>query len=216
MRTLLLLLAASTFGTWSASAVAATGGPLGSPIRLVEVSSQARAGGAQRVRYAVLQRVQPLLAVGRPGTAATVVAGDAVALSYEQEPDGWVSLGTLTVESYGPHAAAAEGVAAPAGAPSEAPTASAPRTLAMAPVGPDPARGHALVVDVALPGAGPARLELMDVQGRRMAGRELGSLGAGRHTVDLSAERRSLAPGVYLLRLTQGAEARVARVTIVE
>jgi hypothetical protein len=79
----------------------------------------------------------------------------------------------------------------------------------------NPARGRALVVDVALPSADPARLEVLDVMGRRVAMRELGSLGTGRHSVDLGAGQR-FAPGVYLLRLTQGNDARVARVTVID
>ena len=186
-------------------------------IRLVEISSQPRPGGGQRVRYTMIQRLQPLaVGAGAAAPGAMVTSGDAVSLSYEQDPGGWLELGTLTVESYGPHGAPQAGIAAVAsGDASEASASSAPLVLAIAPVHPDPVRGRALVVDVALPNADAARLELMDIMGRRVAMHELGSLGAGRHSVNLSAGQR-FAPGVYLLRLTQGGEARVARVTVVD
>jgi hypothetical protein len=90
-----------------------------------------------------------------------------------------------------------------------------PLSLALEGIRPTPWRGGRLTVSFALPGAGPARLELLDVSGRRVAAREVGALGAGRHVVDLAAERR-LTPGLYLVRLTRGAEARVARMTVLD
>jgi len=52
--------------------------------------------------------------------------------------------------------------------------------------------------------------------GRVVAERDLGALGAGRHAVDLSAGLRSFAPGVYLVRVTQGGDAKVARLTVID
>ncbi len=80
---------------------------------------------------------------------------------------------------------------------------------------PNPARGNALHVAFALPTAGPARLELLDVSGRRVLAREVGSLGSGQHTVNL-AEGRRVAPGIYWVRLTQGASQQRARVAVIE
>ena len=60
---------------------------------------------------------------------------------------------------------------------------------------------------------GAASLELLDVAGRRIAAHEVGSLGAGPHTLDLGQDTR-LAPGLYLVRLTQGANTRVTRVAV--
>ncbi len=87
---------------------------------------------------------------------------------------------------------------------------SAPATLALA-AGPNPARG-ALAVRFSLPDARPARLELLDLAGRRM--RSFAVAGAGTHTERLEA-LGALAPGVYLLRLSQGGEARVTRVALI-
>ena len=218
MRTLLLLLAASTLSVASSSAAAPAARPDDSSITLVETASQPRPGGGQRVHYTIYQRVQPLTATRQAGNGALVAAvtsGDAVALSYEQDPDRWIALGTLTVDHFGTRGAAAASVASVAASASAESAPAAPLVLAIAPVHPDPVRSRALVVDVALPNADPARLELMDIMGRRVAMHDLGSLGVGRHSVNLGAGQR-FAPGVYLLRLTQGGEARVARVTVVD
>jgi hypothetical protein len=86
--------------------------------------------------------------------------------------------------------------------------------FALAGVTPNPARGSRLMVDFTLPVADPARLELVDVAGRRVVDRAVGGLGAGRHVVDL-ASGRSLAPGIYVVKLTQGAHSRVARAAVV-
>ena len=61
-----------------------------------------------------------------------------------------------------------------------------------------------------LPDGSPARLELYDVGGRRIASREVGPLGAGSHVVPLG-EGRVLAPGVYVLRLTRAGRSLTAR-----
>ena len=60
-----------------------------------------------------------------------------------------------------------------------------------------------------------ARLELLDVNGRLLTSRAVESLGAGGHTVDLAAGL-DLPPGLYLVRLRQGADARVARVVVLD
>jgi hypothetical protein len=60
----------------------------------------------------------------------------------------------------------------------------------------------------------PTRLELLDVTGRVVSRREVGSLGPGPHAVRLS-EGSSLAPGVYLLRLTSGKQALARRVVVI-
>jgi hypothetical protein len=82
-------------------------------------------------------------------------------------------------------------------------------------VRPNPTGGGALTVHFALPAAGRASLELLDVSGRRIAVREVGGLGAGAHAVDLG-DGRGVAPGVYLVRLTRGADLRVARVVVLK
>jgi len=95
------------------------------------------------------------------------------------------------------------------------PDGEAPLAFALEGVRPNPSRGERLSISFALPGGAPARLELLDVSGRRIAVREVGALGPGRHVVDLGAGRR-LPPGLYLVRLTQGPDARVTRVAVLD
>ena len=83
-------------------------------------------------------------------------------------------------------------------------------TFALRGARPNPA-GAASIVSFSLPAAAPARLEILDVAGRRVWSREVGSLGAGSHAVATP----DLRPGVYVIRLVQGprhATARFARV----
>jgi hypothetical protein len=235
MRTLLRIPAAFTilvafpFATASAGTPAtgalaptsvAAAGPKAEPqIRLGRSASEARPGGAERVHYRVFQRVAPLLAVNAdaaPAADALVSTADAVQVAYALEQAGWEELGTLTVEQHLPAPAATPVATASASATATPEAGSAvPRELAISPVGANPASGRSLVVDVALPSAAPARLEMLDVMGRVVAASDLGALGVGRHLVNLSAERR-FAPGVYLLRVTQGGTHRVARLTVID
>jgi hypothetical protein len=78
---------------------------------------------------------------------------------------------------------------------------------------PNPAMGHELSVRFTLPVAGDARLELVDVAGRSVRAREVGSLGAGQHVVSL-AEGPRIRPGLYFLLLTQGPNRKAVRVTV--
>jgi hypothetical protein len=80
---------------------------------------------------------------------------------------------------------------------------------------PNPTRGSGFDVVFALPTGATARLELLDISGRRLLSREVGSLGPGRHTVNL-AEGRRVAPGIYWVRLAQGANRRSRRVAVTE
>jgi hypothetical protein len=80
---------------------------------------------------------------------------------------------------------------------------------------PNPMRRGSLRLHFTLPGAGSAALEWFSVGGRRIAGREVGSLGAGRHVVELG-ETSSEVPGIYFVRLTQGALVRVQRIVLLD
>ena len=63
-------------------------------------------------------------------------------------------------------------------------------------------------------GDGTATLSLVDVTGRRVRFREVGSLGRGRHVLDL-AEGELLPAGVYIVRLEQGGKVASKRVSVV-
>jgi len=77
---------------------------------------------------------------------------------------------------------------------------------------PNPAQQD-LRVAFALPDESPARLELFDVAGRRVAAREVGALGGGSHLLTLGNGTRFPA-GVYLLRLSRGARSLTARALV--
>ena len=67
--------------------------------------------------------------------------------------------------------------------------------------------------DVGLTSGDPARLELFDLAGRRVWTRDVGSLGPGSHSIE--ARDLGILPALYFVRLTQGAEARHARLVLV-
>lgn len=78
---------------------------------------------------------------------------------------------------------------------------------------PNPVRGSDLYVHFALPDAGKAQLELIDVAGRRVWSREVA--GAGPHSLRMNSGRR-LASGVYFVRLTRNDSSLVRRVAVVD
>ena len=88
-------------------------------------------------------------------------------------------------------------------------------TFGIDPIRPNPAARNGLRVRFTLPAASAARLELVNVAGRRVAVREVGALGIGTHLVDFSAEARALPSGVYLARLVQGERTSMQRVVLI-
>ena len=73
--------------------------------------------------------------------------------------------------------------------------------LALRGITPNPSR-NGFSVRFALPGNGPATLEVVDVTGRRVASREVGQLGAGEHEIAFGRDR-SFQSGMYWVRLIQ-------------
>ena len=90
---------------------------------------------------------------------------------------------------------------------------TAPLALAIRGATPNPAAHGRLWVEFALRDGSPARLELMDVAGRVLTSKQVGTLGPGTHTLDL-AEDGALRPGIYFLRLTQGGSEARTRVAV--
>jgi hypothetical protein len=78
---------------------------------------------------------------------------------------------------------------------------------------PNPASTE-FAIAFSLPDASPARLEVLDVAGRRMVALEVGQLGPGNHVVNLT-DGRSLPAGVYALRLTRGQSSLTSRAVVV-
>ncbi len=81
--------------------------------------------------------------------------------------------------------------------------------LALAGFQPNPAQGDPHI-SFTLPNEAPATLELLDLSGRVLLARDLGSLGAGQHRLRLGAGGQ-LAAGIYWIRLRQGSRSLVAR-----
>jgi hypothetical protein len=86
--------------------------------------------------------------------------------------------------------------------------------LALLGAWPNPARG-AFSVSLSLPQGGRgARLELLDLAGRRVAGVPLAAYGPGVHVVSLGGT--GLRPGVYLARLTGAGETSTRKVAVLD
>jgi hypothetical protein len=94
-------------------------------------------------------------------------------------------------------------------------TITVPPTSRLAIVGafPQPSAGP-LNVRFSLADGAPASLELFDMAGRNIERREVGGLGAGTHTLVLGT-RRTLASGIYLVRLSREGQQAQRRVAIV-
>jgi len=85
------------------------------------------------------------------------------------------------------------------------------RGFALCGLEPNPARGR-VRVSYELPDAGPARLELVDLAGRRLRSLEL--RGPGARCMELG-DLAGLHPGLYLVRLSRGGLAATRKLIIV-
>lgn len=91
--------------------------------------------------------------------------------------------------------------------------AAAGLDFALEPIHPNPSRGGPLSVRFSLAHEAPVTLEWLDVAGRRIVVRAVGTLSEGRHTVVLGAPGRVPA-GLYFIRLSAGGSARTMRVAL--
>lgn len=87
-------------------------------------------------------------------------------------------------------------------------------SLALQGVTPNPAQ-RSFIVSFSLPNAAPATVGIYDISGRQIVQRAVGGLGKGTHRVTFG-ERESLPPGIYLVRLNQGALAYTTRVAVIQ
>lgn len=94
-------------------------------------------------------------------------------------------------------------------------SAAADLDFALDPIHPNPSRGGALSIRFSLAHKASVTVELMDLAGRRLAARALGTLGPGRHTSDLAPADRVPA-GLYFVRLQAGGQSRSVRAAILE
>jgi hypothetical protein len=86
--------------------------------------------------------------------------------------------------------------------------------LALTGFQPNPSRSLEAIA-FTLPTSGDARLDILDVAGRRVFGAEVGPLGPGRHTLRAGSLPR-LAPGIYLITLVHAGERRTMRGVILD
>jgi len=84
--------------------------------------------------------------------------------------------------------------------------------FALSGTAPNPSKGGAFNVRFSLPDAKRATLSLYDVSGRRLASREVGVMGAGRHVVTLG---QRLPAGLYMVRLDREGMSLKTRATVV-
>jgi hypothetical protein len=89
---------------------------------------------------------------------------------------------------------------------------TAPSALVLEPIAPNPLVGR-FAVSFTLPSATPARLELIDLAGRRLVSRDVGAMGLGAHQVELG-NASTFPAGLYFVRLTQAGITRTTRVAI--
>ena len=85
--------------------------------------------------------------------------------------------------------------------------------LVLSGVQPNPSRSG-FAVAFTLPDESPARIEVIDLQGRRIVHRDLSGPGRTSQIVSLP-ETRALAPGVYVVRLSQGGRSVTARAAVI-
>jgi hypothetical protein len=84
--------------------------------------------------------------------------------------------------------------------------------LALQGARPNPVTG-AFDVVFSLPNAEPAQLDVFDARGRRVLMRDVGRLGPGTHSIGLDPGK-TLAPGVYLVRLRRAGQSYTTRAVI--
>ncbi|MGH7742406.1 MAG: hypothetical protein ACRENS_10330, partial [Candidatus Eiseniibacteriota bacterium] len=87
--------------------------------------------------------------------------------------------------------------------------------FALAGARPNPAHASELQVSFTLPSAAPGELGLYDLTGRRVAATDVSAFGPGPHTVRMTSDQPTR-PGVYWLRLSQGAHRASAAVVILD
>ncbi len=78
---------------------------------------------------------------------------------------------------------------------------------------PNPSNGEKASVTFALPNPGAVRIEIIDVNGRTLGANDMGTLSAGRHTIDMSMQAR-LPASVYFLRVHDGTTTRTTRLAV--
>jgi hypothetical protein len=149
-----------------------------------------------------------VLRFDRASVAAILPAGEHVPVTVTGTLDNESFAATTTVRvlTHGGRSPVAIELESSSGAPRH--------ELGMRIASPARAEGDRLRLGITLESAGPARLDLLDIAGRVIGTRQLASLAAGPHEIEL-ASAGGLAPGVYFIRLRQGVREVRARAAIV-
>lgn len=142
-----------------------------------------------------------------------VSAQSSTVYGLAQKPDGAILLGGAAFDGFGvAHSKTTTVFAQLVGdTPTPAETVADPDALALSAPAPNPARG-AVRVRYTLPTPGPVHLDVFDALGRHVATLAAGEQPSGAHTALLDAS--SLAPGVYLVRLSHDGNTRMQRLTV--
>ncbi len=85
--------------------------------------------------------------------------------------------------------------------------------LALGPARPNPTQTD-IIVSFSLPTNAPATIQILDLTGRKVYAREVGSLGPGNLTLNLGTGV-SLRSGIYFLRLAQSGQEATRRISVV-
>jgi len=142
----------------------------------------------------------------RAEVARTVTAGERVPITVTGELGDHLFAGTDTIRVVGP------GIRLPVTIEHEAAGGADGNVLAVR--ARSPASAVALRLEITLPDAGTARLDLLDVAGRVVSSKSLGPLGPGSHELELGRPG-TLRPGIYFVRLRQGRSEVRTRVAVV-
>jgi hypothetical protein len=156
----------------------------------------------------------PLAAIGNPSGCLRIIAFTRSGASLSNQvlapvPAGTCPLGTASTVNF----AGIAGDQSFSICPTTGVTGPGSARLALMILGPSPLRGAELRVTLTLPDARAARLQVVDAAGRMI--REHGLEGRdGTFEVNLS-DHRPLVPGVYWIRLVQGAAAVTRQISVV-
>jgi hypothetical protein len=187
-------------------------------------------GGTAIDRQIDKLKKKPQVVVGSPGRIADLIAMVALATVFRRTVDRpWTSLGAVAADGRGRMEFVdtavqggnryGYGLGVDAGDANQIVATSwvdVPHTAQFALRGarPNPS-SRGLSVEFSLPDAVPARIELFDLAGRRLAQHDVGPLGAGTHTMRLDP-RQGLASGVYHIRLTRQGRSLTDRAVVVQ
>jgi hypothetical protein len=94
---------------------------------------------------------------------------------------------------------------------------SANVSFALRGVHPNPVmRDAALAVSFSLPDDAPATIEVLDLGGRRILQRGVGSMGAGSHVLRLTGTSQNLPSGLYIVRLSRAGKRLTSKFSVIQ